>query len=89
MIRIAVFAAVASLAGCATASDVIPLNDGKYTVTAGSHSLGPNGLGGTRAKALKEATEFCNDKGEQVAVEKFDDETGINTYSSSLTFLCK
>lgn len=86
--RAAILTLAVVLAGCATASDVIPLSDGKYTITAGSHSLGSNGLGGTRSKALKEATEFCTDQGKQVGIERFDDQTSINTYSSSLTFRC-
>jgi hypothetical protein len=85
--KIAVFAVVALLSGCAMASDIIPLGHESYSVTAGSHSLGPNGLGATRATAVKSATAYCRNR--QMVADHFDDSLGINTYATTLTFHCE
>jgi hypothetical protein len=86
--RIAIFGAIALLSACVTASEIVPLGQGKYSVTAGSHTMGPNGLGESRSEVLKRANAHCAAQGKQITVDSLDNQQGVDTYSSSLTFHC-
>jgi hypothetical protein len=77
------------LAGCATTSAVLPIGDGRYSVTADSHTMGPNGMSSVRADVVRSATTFCVQQSKALSVISFDDQTGINTYNSSLIFRCQ
>lgn len=76
------------LGGCATTSAVLMVGDGRYSVTSDSHTMGPNGMSDVRANVVRAATAFCQQQSKSLTVVSFDDQTGINTYNSSLIFRC-
>jgi hypothetical protein len=76
----------ALLAACSTTSDVLPLGNDRYSVTA-THTM--NGMTRERSDLIREATVFCAGKGKQFIAETFDDQTSVNNYNSRLIFTCK
>jgi hypothetical protein len=64
------------------------MQDGAYSVAAGSHTLGPNGLGDTHQATFQKATTYCAAHKQKAAVEKFDNSVGINTYATKPIFRC-
>jgi hypothetical protein len=79
------FILAALLTACSTTSDVLPLGDDRYSVTA-THTM--NGLTRERSDIIREATAFCAAKGKQFIAETFD-ETSVDAYNSTLIFTCK
>lgn len=90
MLRIAVLSGVIALTGCATGTDgPVPIGGGAYMI---------GGLGGgfdysastVKAKFFKEASEFCEGKGqEMIPINSTGKDAGLGTYASAeVQFRC-
>lgn len=84
--RTATVLVVAWLAGCASTTQVLPIGEERYLITADSHT---SGLSGTRQEVTQRAIAFCASKRATLDAVTFEDRQGINTYATSLTFKCE
>jgi hypothetical protein len=79
MIKIVGVVSLVTLAGCATASQIVPMGRDSYLVTA------PETLGGTgRILVAKSANQYCESGGTHMIVRRLD----ANGFTVSLIFSC-
>jgi hypothetical protein len=77
------------LTGCVSGTGVVPMGSGSYMVSA--QNGGPIGsLGAIKAKALKEAADFCAAKSQDFAIIKTSDipRSFSKTPETSIEFKC-
>lgn len=76
----------ALLAGCVTASDVVPAGKDTYMVTGGG--TGGISYGKTAIAALKKANAYCASLHKLVMIRNTQTQSAFNGENSSLVFSC-
>jgi hypothetical protein len=88
-IRIAIVLAIAALAGCVSASEVVPIGNGRYMIT-GRASGGLN-AGKETTEATKAANAYCAKQSKQMVLQNLDKTGNAAVFGEniSLTFSCE
>lgn len=86
--KIAVFAFVALLSACVTASEVVPIGPGQYIVTG--HASGGLNAGKGVGAAAEKANVFCASRHKILSVDKTETHgmAAVGGESNSITFRC-
>jgi hypothetical protein len=81
--------AVLVLAGCVSASDVVPIGNGRYMIT-GRASGGLN-AGKETTEATKEANTYCAKQNKQMVLQNLDKTGNAAVFGENinLTFTCE
>lgn len=67
-----VIALTFAMAACTSTSDVVPMGNGVYMVSATSHGMLSGGEGNETADALKAANAYCDKQGKQMVARQAD-----------------
>ena len=87
--RIAALVMLASVAGCVSSSEVVPIGNGRYMIT-GRASGGLN-AGKETTAATKEANAYCAKQNKQMVLQNLDKTGNAAVFGENinLTFTCE
>lgn len=94
IVRFLTLGGLVAIVGCASTSDVVPVGNGVYQVSATSRGV-LGGAGGEGTEALKAANTYCADQGKKMVAQASDSQgPGLNpgvgiAITATVRFTCE